>query len=76
MVDILSSEWVPLVLGIISIIRVHRGVILRGSIMELKRRHASKSVTRKPVARHLRRGSHLDMMVRSHDIHWHMLIMR
>ena len=75
MVDILSSEWVPLVLSIISIIGVHRGVVLRRSIMELKRGHAAESVTLKPVARHLRRGSHLDLMVWSHDIHWHMLIM-
>ena len=77
MADILSSEWVTLVLRIIStaVIGVHRCIVLRWSIVELKRSESSESVILKPVPRHLRRGSRLKMMVRSHDVHWYMLIM-
>lgn len=76
MVDILSSEWVTLVLRIIStIVGVHRCIVLRWSIVELKRSETSESVILKPVPCHLGRGSHLYVMVRSHDIHGYMLIM-
>jgi len=74
MVNILAGKWISVILIIITIIHIHWNITFRRSVVELERRHSSKSVTRKSITRHFRRRSHLNILIRSNDINWDMFI--